>query len=96
MTLAGLWQLQGARGKRQSPGQWPGLRAGVRTTRGQLVVRASPVAAGTGALLAGLGLVDRQGAALELDAVQSGDGFLAAFAHLDEAEAARAARLAVA
>src|SRR5262249_25110473 len=45
--------------------------------------------------LAGLGLVDGQGAALELGAVHRVDGRVAAIAHLDEAEAAGAPRLAV-
>src|SRR5439155_17278147 len=53
------------------------------------------VAAAAGALLAGLRLVDGQGTALELGAVQVADGLLGPFGHLDEAEAARAAGLPV-
>src|SRR5207247_8178031 len=56
---------------------------------------AAGAAAGARPLLAGLGLVDLQGAALDLGAVQGGDGGVAALAHLDEAEAARAAGVAV-
>src|SRR5262249_28712055 len=56
---------------------------------------AAAVAAGARPRLAGLGLVDGQGATLQLRAVQSGDGRVAALAHLDEAEAARAAGGAV-
>src|SRR5262249_11303937 len=52
-------------------------------------------AAATATLLARLGLVDGQGAAVDLRAVQRGDGLVAAAGHLDEAEAARAAGLAV-
>src|SRR5262245_2675729 len=58
---------------------------------------AAPAAAGTAAraLLARLGLIDRQGTALELGAVHRRDGGLGAVAHLDEAETARPAGLAV-
>src|SRR5262245_24468146 len=56
---------------------------------------AAEAAAGARALLARLGLVDRQRAALELGAVQVGDRLVGALAHLDEAEAAGAAGLAV-
>src|SRR5262245_65378946 len=52
-------------------------------------------AAGAGPVLAGLGLVDGQGAAAHLAAVESVDRLLAALAHLDEAEAAGAARFLV-
>src|SRR4051794_37404263 len=40
-------------------------------------------------------LVHRQRAALELAAVEAGDRLVAAFRHLDEAEAARAAGVAI-
>src|SRR4051794_29401257 len=46
-------------------------------------------------LLAGLRLIDGQGPAAQLLAVDRGDRLGAASGHLDEAEAARAARLAV-
>src|SRR5262249_2760907 len=52
--------------------------------------------AAAGALLARLGLVDRQPAALELGAVHRLDGGLRAVGHLDEPEPAAAARLPVA
>src|SRR5262249_52110149 len=53
------------------------------------------VAAGARAVLARLGLVDRQRPALELGAVEGADRLLAALGHLHTAHAARAARLAV-
>src|SRR5262245_28226298 len=43
----------------------------------------------------GLGLVDRQLPALELGAVEVGDGLVGPALHLDEGEAARPARLAI-
>src|SRR5262245_18496879 len=56
-------------------------------------VAAAPAAAR--AVLTRAGLVDRQGAALELRAAQGGDGLVGAVAHLDEAEAAGADGLPV-
>src|SRR5262249_35282021 len=46
-------------------------------------------------VLAGLGLVDSQGAAADLLAVEGADRLVAAVGHLDEAEAARTAGFAV-
>src|SRR5262249_24519658 len=47
-------------------------------------------------LFAGLGLVDGQGPAADILAVEGGDGLLAPLAHLHEAEAPRAAGVPVA
>src|SRR5438132_7827625 len=52
---------------------------------------AAAVAAGPGTVLPRLGLVDRQGPALKLGAVELLDGLLATLAHLDKAEPAGAA-----
>src|SRR5262249_47350914 len=56
---------------------------------------AAPTAPGPRPVLAGPGLVDGQGAALELLAVHRLDRRVTALAHLDEAEAARTAGLPV-
>src|SRR5205085_223677 len=60
-------------------------------------VAAAPAAtaAAAAAVLTGLGLVDREAAALVHGAVEGGDGLVAAVLHLHEPEAARAARLPV-
>src|SRR5206468_11991739 len=47
-------------------------------------------------VFAGLGLIDRESATLELGAIQGGNGGFTAIAHFDEAETARAARFAIA
>src|SRR5919107_1616013 len=77
----------------ESPAVEPALPAGRAGSA------AAPEAAATAAaaILAGPRLVDRQVAAAELLAVELRDGRLALFArrHLDEAEAARAARVAI-
>src|SRR3954451_15363629 len=74
--------------KRQTPAG-PGCRS---LSRGSLP-GAAPAGARAG--LPRLGLVDLQSAALEVRPVQGGDGGVAALAHLDEAEAAAAAGVAV-
>src|SRR5205085_9276040 len=96
-----------AAAKRKTPAPPPvgtaGVRASGRLGYGKGLPAPAGAAAGAlaaaalagGALLARAGLVDRQGAALEHGAVEVLDGGLAALAHLDEAEAARAARLTV-
>jgi len=52
--------------------------------------------AGAGALFTRLGLIDGQGAALELLPVHSGDGLVASGVHLDEREPTAAAGVAIA
>lgn len=67
----------------------------VAATTATATTVAATTATGTGTVFTRLGLVDLQGAPLDLGAVQSRDGLVAAFAHLDEAETARAAGFAV-
>src|SRR5205085_2489944 len=88
---------------------WPGSTSANRAADALRLIAAVAAAvaavapAGPGAaaapgarpLLARLGLVDRQGAAVELGAVEGLDGRLGAVAHLHEAEAPAAAGLAV-
>src|SRR5437899_2603755 len=76
---------RGAR-KRQSPDHWSGLRVSVQVSQGSIALSpavATGAAAGTGTVLAGLRLVDRQGAALVLGTTERGDGLVAPVAHLD-------------
>src|SRR5262245_38391162 len=59
-------------------------------TTAATAIAAPSAGAAARALLAGLGLVDGQGPASVLRAVEGGDGLVSPLGHLDEAEAARA------
>src|SRR5439155_8686256 len=65
-----------------------------RGRRGSVAL-APATAVGGRPVLAGLGLVDGEGPAPQFGPVEGGDGLVATLAHLDEAEAARAAGLAL-
>src|SRR5262249_33780907 len=81
------------RGRGSRAGGTPRLPALAGTAGGTGVV--DGVAAAAGALLPRPGLVDLQGTPLQLGAVQRRDGLVAAAGQLNQAEAARAAGVAV-